>query len=77
MSNFSIILISGFFTIIISITFMIIYYLGEQFNFAPVITLSPISWLTTGEAVIMYVILLSLSIFIGSFIVLHIIKKHG
>lgn len=75
MNNFSIVLISGLLTLIIGSFFMVLYWIGEQFDFAPVITLLPTSWLTTGEAVIMYIILLFTSIFIGSFIVLHLLKR--
>lgn len=67
--------ISGLLTLIIGFTFMIVYFLGERFGFAPIITLGAVEWLSSGEAVIIFMVILLASVFIGSFIVLNLIKK--
>ncbi|KKN01884.1 hypothetical protein LCGC14_1123360 [marine sediment metagenome] len=75
MKIFTIALISGLFTLIIGFMFMIIYWIGEQFGFAPVITLGTLEWFTSGEGIILFAVILMASIFIGSFIVLYMIKR--
>jgi len=77
MNVFSIILISGLFALIIGFIFMIIYWLGETFGFAPDITLGNMKWFTSGEGVILYTTMLLLSIFLGSFIVLYLLRRYS
>jgi len=77
MSLFSIALMSGLFTLIISFIFMVVYWTGEQLGVAPVITLGTLDWLTYGEGIIIYVVLLSSSVFFGSFIILYWLRKYG
>ncbi|KKL62516.1 hypothetical protein LCGC14_2184420 [marine sediment metagenome] len=77
MNLFSIGLVSGLFTAIIAILFMIVYFLGERFGFTGVITLGAIDGFFAGESIIMFIIVLLGSIFVGSFMVLYFIKKTG
>ncbi|KKN12350.1 hypothetical protein LCGC14_1017290 [marine sediment metagenome] len=77
MNLFSIGLISGLFTAIIAILFMIIYFLGERFGFTGVITLGTIDGFFAGESIIMFIIVLLGSIFLGSFLVLLLIRRTG
>lgn len=71
-NNLFIVMISGLLTLIIGFIFMIIYYIGEQVGFAGVITLLPTEF---GETIMVFITVLLGSIFIGSFMVLYLIKK--
>jgi hypothetical protein len=73
----SILLVSSILTLFIGFTFMIVYWMGEQFGFAPVITLGTLGGFTSGEVVIIYVMILMGCIFLGSFLVLYLLKRHG
>ena len=75
MKMVTIVMISGFFSIIVSFIFMIVYFLGEQFGFAAVITLGTIEGFFAGEGVIIFVVILLGSVFLGSFIVLYLLKR--
>jgi len=77
MNMFSIILISGLFALIIGFMFMVIYYLGETFGFAPDITLGNMELFTSGEGAILYAMVLLFSIFLGSIIVLSLLRKYS
>jgi len=77
MNIFSIVLISGLFTLIIGAMLMITYYLGEQFGVAPDIMLGGLEWASAGEATIIYVVFVMASVFLGSFTVLYLIKRKG
>ena len=70
-----IILISSFLTLIVGFTFVIIQFLGEYFGFLPVIQLGNLSWGASGDAIIIFVIGLLLSVFIGSFLVLFLMRN--
>ena len=75
MSYVSMVLIAGFSAMIIGIIFNVIYFLGERFGFTGVITLGEIDGFFAGEGIILFVIVLLGSIFLGSFLVLAIIRK--
>ncbi len=77
MNLFSIGLIAGLLTAIIAILFMIVYFLGERFGFAGVIMIGTIDGFFAGEGIIMFIIVLLGSIFLGSFLVLLLIRKSG
>ena len=70
-----IILISSFLTLIVGFTFAIIQFLGESFGFIPEIQLGSLSWGRSGDVIIIFVIGLLSSIFIGSFLVLFLMKN--
>ena len=76
-STLSIVLISGFFTLIIGFMFMTIYWIAEITGVAPVIQLGELSWATSGEGVIIFTILLMLSIFLGSIVVLYLLRRYS
>ncbi len=76
MKIMTIILISGLFTLFIGFMFMLLYFLGEQFGVAPIITLGELEWFTSGESIILFTTILLSSIFIGSFIVLYMLKRY-
>lgn len=77
MNMLSIILISCLFALIIGFIFMIVYFVGETFGFAPDITLGNMKWFTSGEGVILYTTMLLLSIFIGSIIILCLLRRYS
>jgi len=77
MSLFSIGLISGLLTAIIAILFMIVYFLGERFGFTGVISIGVIDGFLSGEGIIMFIVVLLGSIFLGSLIVLCLLKRYG
>ena len=70
-----IILISSFLTLIVGFTFAIIQFLGESFGFIPEIQLGALSWGRSGDVIIIFVIGLLSSVFIGSFLVLILMKN--
>lgn len=70
-----IILISSFLTLIVGFTFAIIQFLGETFGFIPEIQLGTLSWGRSGDVIIIFVIGLLSSVFIGSFLVLFLMKN--
>lgn len=77
MNIFTIVLLSGLFTLIIGSLFMILYWLGEISGITPKIYLGELSWATAGESVIIYTVGLMVSIFLGSFIVIYLLKRFG
>ena len=76
LSLFKIILISSFFVLIVGITFAIIQFIGETFGFLPVIQIDSLSWGQSGDPIILFIIGLLSSIFIGSIVVLLLIRNH-
>ena len=70
-----IMLISSLLTLIVGFTFTIIQFLGEQFGLLPVIYLGDISWGASGDAIIIFVIVLLSSVFMGSFLVLFLMRN--
>ena len=76
LSLFRIILISSFFVLIVGITFAIIQFIGETFGFLPVIQIDSLSWGQSGDPIILFIIGLLSSIFIGSIVVLLLIRNH-
>lgn len=71
----NIILISSFLTLIVGITFAIIQFIGETFGLIPEIQLGILSWGRSGDTIIIFVIGLLSSIFIGSFLVLFLMRN--
>ena len=74
-SSTGIILIAGLSTLIIGIVFAIIQFLGERYGFSPIINLGVLGWGESGDAIIVIVIIFLSSIFIGTILVLSIIRK--
>ena len=70
-----ILLYSGFMSITIGIIFAVIFFLGEMYNFLPVISLGELPFGEGGDVIIFFVIALMSSVFIGSLIVFHLIRK--
>ena len=70
-----IILIAGLSTLFIGATFAIIQFLGESYGFSPIINLGALGWGESGDAIIVIVIIFLSSIFIGTILVLSIIRK--
>ncbi|KKN01757.1 hypothetical protein LCGC14_1124540 [marine sediment metagenome] len=70
-----IILISSFLTLIVGFIFAIIQFLGESFGFIPEIQLGTLSWGRSGDVIIIFVIGLLSSVFIGSFLVLFLMRN--
>lgn len=75
MKTGTILLISSLITLIVGFVFMITYWLGEVLGIAPVITLGSLDWFTSGEGVLLFTTFLLTSIFLGSFLVLYLLKK--
>lgn len=68
--------IAPFTIVCILISFMVIQYFGERYGFSPVITLHGACMGCTGdESVIVFILILSVSMFIGLLISYFIIKK--
>jgi hypothetical protein len=70
-----IILISSFLALVIGVTFAIFQFIGEYFGFFPVISIGTLDWGYTGDPIIVYVVGLLTSIFIGSIVVMFIVRN--
>lgn len=76
LTPFKIILIASFFTLIVGITFAIVQFVGEYFGVFPLLSVGELSWgFGIGDSIIIFVVALLSSVFIGSIIVLFIIKN--
>lgn len=72
---YRIVLISSFSVLIIGITFTLIQFLGETFGFLPPLQLGDLNWGLSGDPIIVFVIGFLFSIFIGSIVVLLVIRN--
>ena len=70
-----IVLISSFLALIVGITFAIIQFLGEMIGVIPEIQIGSLSWGRSGDPIIIFVIGLLSSVFIGSLLVLFLIRN--
>jgi len=70
-----IVLISSFLALIVGMTFAIIQFLGEMFGVIPEIQVGSLSWGRSGDPIIIFVVGLLSSVFIGSLLVLFIIRN--
>ena len=74
-SNVRIILYSSFLAMLVGFIFAILFYIGESFNFLPVIMLGDLPFGRSGDTIIIFTIALTGSVFISSLILFHLIKK--
>lgn len=75
LSPVRIVLISSFLALIVGITFAIIQFLGEMFGIIPEIQIGSLSWGRSGDPIIIFVVGLLSSVFIGSLLVLFLVRN--
>jgi len=74
LSLFRIILISSFLTLTVGMIFAIVQFLGETFGFLPVIQLGNLRWGLSGDPIIIFIIGLLSTVFLGSVLVLVLLR---
>lgn len=63
------------FIVLFLVIYMIVQFLGERFRVSPVIALGVWNWMTPGEAVLLFVFFLGVSLLISVNIVFYLLKK--
>jgi hypothetical protein len=69
------ILLSSFLSVIVGAFFAIIFFIGETFGFLPTINLGTLPFGQAGDVIILFVVGLMVSVFMGSMFVIYILMK--
>lgn len=75
-NTLNIVLYSSLVALVVGILFAFIFFLGERFGFLPVINLGGLTWGESGDAVVIFIIAFISSVFMGSLMVLFIVRKN-
>ena len=75
-NTLNIVLYSSLVALVVGIIFSVVFFLGERYDFLPVITLGEITWGESGDAIVIFIIVFISSVFMGSLMVLFLVRKN-